>query len=104
MATRVIRRDRDVMPVRAIEGRDSSMAPLGPERKGNVAMRRMNVRLIIAGVVLLAIAAVFHFLMLSMAAKSNDPAAMMQTVGQVSGVAGGIAVILVIFGLIGRKV
>ena len=67
-------------------------------------MRRMNRRVVIAGVVLLVIACVFYFFMQSMAGRSNDPATMMQTVGTVSGVAGGVAIVMIIFGLIGRKV
>jgi hypothetical protein len=46
----------------------------------------------------------FYFFMLSIAPKSNDPATMMRTVGQVSGVVGGISVVMIIVGLIGKKV
>lgn len=67
-------------------------------------MRRMNARVIGAGAVLLTLAIAFYHLMASMAGRSNDPAAMMQTVGTVSGVAGGIAVVMIVFGIIGRKV
>jgi hypothetical protein len=54
--------------------------------------------------VLLALAVAFYYLMESMAGRSSDPATMMQTVGTVSGVAGGIAVVMIVFGIIGRKV
>jgi len=49
------------------------------------------------------LAAGFYLLMLTMAARANDPVALMQTVGEVSGVAGGLSVVMIIFGLIGRK-
>jgi hypothetical protein len=38
-----------------------------------------------------------------MTGRSNDPAAMMQTVGQVSGGLGGLGLVLAIFGVIGRR-
>ena len=46
----------------------------------------------------------FYFFMLSIAPTSNDPAALMQTVGTVSGVAVGISLVMIIIGLIGKKV
>ncbi len=66
-------------------------------------MRKKNWRLIIVGVVLLGLAGVFFLAMLDMVPRSNDPAALMQTVGQVSGAAGGISIVMIIFGLIGKK-
>jgi hypothetical protein len=41
--------------------------------------------------------------MTALAPKSNDPAEMMKTVGQVSGAVGGIGIVMVPFGLIRRK-
>lgn len=67
-------------------------------------MRRKNRRIVIVGFVLIVMAIAFYFFMLSIASKSNDPATMMRTVGQVSGVVGGISVVMVIIGLIGKKV
>jgi hypothetical protein len=66
-------------------------------------MRRKNIRLIATGLVLLVAAAGFFFYMLGMAPRSNDPRALMETVGQVSGVVGGISIVMIVFGLIGRK-
>ena len=66
-------------------------------------MRRTNWRLVIVGVVLIVAAAGFFFWMSGMAPKSNDPVAMMQTVGEVSGAVAGLSVVLIIFGLIGKK-
>ena len=66
-------------------------------------MRRINWRFIIAGLVLILLALGFYFFMLSVASTSTDPAAMMQTVGTVSGVAIGISVALILLGLIGKK-
>ena len=67
-------------------------------------MRRRNWRIIIVGFVLMVLALGFFLFMLTMAPKSNDPAALMQTVGTVTGVAGGISVVMIIVGLIGKKV
>lgn len=67
-------------------------------------MRRKNWRIVIVGFVLVIIAIAFYFLMLSMASRSNDPAALMQTVGTVAGVVGGLSLVMIIIGLIGKKV
>ena len=66
-------------------------------------MRRKNWRLVIVGVVLIAASAGFFFYMGTMAPRSNDPVALMQTVGQVSGAVGAIALLLVVFGMIGKR-
>ena len=66
-------------------------------------MRRKNWRVVIVGFVLIIIAAGFYFFMLSIASKSNDPAALMQTVGQVAGAIVGLSVVMIIIGLIGKK-
>ncbi len=67
-------------------------------------MRRRNWRVVIVGLVLIVIALVFFFFMLSFASKSNDPAALMQTVGTVAGTVGGISLVMIIIGLIGKRV
>jgi hypothetical protein len=67
------------------------------------AMRRKNWRIVIVGFVLIIIAAGFYLFMLSIASKSNDPAALMQTVGQVAGAVAGLSVVMIIIGLIGKK-
>lgn len=67
-------------------------------------MRRKNWRVVIVGSVLIVLAAAFYFFMLSIASKSNDPAALMQTVGTVAGVVGGLSLAMIIVGLIGKKV
>jgi len=66
-------------------------------------MRRKNWRVVIVGVILAVIAMVFYFFMLSIASKSTDPAALMQTVGTVCGVVCGLAIAMIVFGLIGKK-
>jgi hypothetical protein len=66
-------------------------------------VRQKNWRLVIVGGVLVVLAAGFFLYMLGMAPKSNDPQSLMQTVGMVSGGVGGIAVAMMIFGLIGKK-
>ncbi len=67
-------------------------------------MRRRNWRFVITGFVLILLALGFFFFMLSIASTSTDPAALMQTVGTVSGAAVGISVVLILLGLIGKKV
>jgi len=66
-------------------------------------MRQKNWRLVIVGAALLVAAAGFFSFMLTMMLKSSNSAALMQTVGQVSGVVGGIAVVMLVIGLIGKK-
>ena len=67
-------------------------------------MRRKNWRIIIVGFVLIVLALGFYFFMLSIASASTDPAALMQTVGTVAGAAVGISLVMIIIGLIGKKV
>ena len=66
-------------------------------------MRQKNWRVAIVGAVLLGLAVIFYFFMLSMAPKSNDPAELMRIVGTVSGVVGGLAMAMIVVGLIGKK-
>ena len=67
-------------------------------------MRRRNWRLVLAGVVLVIMALVFYFLMLFSASNSSDPAALMQFVGSIAGAAFGVSVLLIIIGLIEKKI
>ena len=67
-------------------------------------MRRKNWRIIIVGFVLIVLALGFYFFMLSIASQSTDPVALMQTVGSVAGAAIGISLVMIIIGLIGKKV
>ena len=66
-------------------------------------MRRKNWRVVIVGSVLIVLAAAFYFFMLSIASKSNDPAALMQTVGQVAGAVIGLSVVMIVVELIGKR-
>ena len=66
-------------------------------------MRRKNWRLVITGGVAIALAVGFFLFMMTIAPHSNDRAAMMRTVGQVSGVVAGVALALIAVGLIGKK-
>ena len=66
-------------------------------------MRQKNLRVIIVGAVLIALAVLFFLVMLSIAAKSNDPAALMQIVGTVSGVIAALGIAMLVIGLIGKK-
>jgi hypothetical protein len=67
-------------------------------------MRRRNWRVVIAGLVLIVLALGFFFYMWSIAGKSNDPVVLMQTVGRVAGAVGGISLVMIIIGLIGKRV
>ncbi len=67
-------------------------------------MRRRNWRIVVVGFVLIVISLAFYFFMLSIASKSNDPVALMQTVGTVAGAIGGLSLAMIIVGLIGKKV
>lgn len=67
-------------------------------------MRRRNWRIVIVGFVLIGLALGFYFFMLSIASTSNDAVALMQTVGTVSGAAIGLSLVMIIMGLIGKKV
>ncbi|WP_426410100.1 hypothetical protein [Bradyrhizobium ganzhouense] len=66
-------------------------------------MRQRNWRLIAVGTVLLVLAVLFFLSMRDMTLWSNDPVALMRTVGEVSGAVGGISLVMIVFGLIGRK-
>jgi hypothetical protein len=64
----------------------------------------MNVRVIVTGVVMIVAALGFFFYMgATLAPKSTDPAAMMQTVGEVSGVVGAIGLVMIVFGIFKKK-
>jgi len=66
-------------------------------------MRKRNLRLVYTGLGMLVLCAAFFLGMTTLIPKSNDPVALMQTVGQVSGVVGAIAIVMIIIGMIGRK-
>jgi len=67
-------------------------------------MRKRNWRLVITGLLMIVLAiGFFAGMALLMTSRSNDPAALMQTVGQVSGVVGGLGLVLATFGAIGRR-
>lgn len=66
-------------------------------------MRERDMRLVIVGLVLAVLAVGFFLYMMGMAPKSNDPQAMLATVGQVSGAVGAIGLVMAVIGLIGKK-
>jgi len=67
-------------------------------------MRQRNWRVVIVGFVLTVLALGFYFFMLSIASNSSDPAALVQTVGTVTGAVVGISLVMILLGLIGKKV
>jgi hypothetical protein len=66
-------------------------------------MRQKNMRLIIVGATLIGAAVAFFLFFMSVASRSNDPTALMQTVGQVSGVVAAIGIVMMVFGYIGKR-
>jgi len=66
-------------------------------------MRQVNQRFVIVGAILVAIAIGFFLYMMRVAPGSNDPKALMETVGEVSGVVGAIGVVLIVLGVKGKK-
>ena len=66
-------------------------------------MRKRNWRVVTTGFVLIALALGFFFFMSLMASQSTDPAEFMKIVGQISGAAIGISVVMIVLGLIGKK-
>lgn len=67
-------------------------------------MRKRNWRFVLAGVFLFVVAAVLFVALSAIASQSTDPAMVVRTAGQASGVFGGLGVALIIAGLIGKKV
>lgn len=67
-------------------------------------MRRRNWRVVAVGFLLIVLAIGFYLFMLPFAGSTLDPVEFLRTVGQVSGAAVGISVVMIIFGLIGKKV
>jgi hypothetical protein len=67
-------------------------------------MRTPNWGLVIVGAVMIVLAIGFFAGMALAAGRSNDAVAMMQTVGTVSGVVGGLGAVMAVFGIIGRRV
>jgi hypothetical protein len=67
-------------------------------------MRRRNWRVILSGFVLIILALGFYLFMLTVASQSTDPVEFMKTVGTVSGVLAGISIVMIILGLVGKKV
>jgi hypothetical protein len=66
-------------------------------------MRQKNWRVILVGFVLTVIALGFNFFMLTIASNSTDPAALMQTVGTITGGVVGISIVMILIGLIGKR-
>lgn len=66
-------------------------------------MRQKNWRLVIVGGVMIVLAVGFFLFMMGLAPQSTDPQALMATVGQVSGVVTAIALVMIVYGFIGKK-
>lgn len=61
-------------------------------------MRHVNRRFVVAGAVLVVAALGFFVYILGLAPRSNDPQALTETVGRVSGAAGAIGLVLIVLG------
>jgi len=66
-------------------------------------VRRRNWRVVVVGLSVLVLAAGFFLGMTTIAPRSNDPVALMRTVGQVSGVGVVLGLLMIVVGAIGRK-
>ena len=66
-------------------------------------MRSTNWRMVIGGFILLALAVGFFFFMSLNASILTDPAELMRIVGGVSGTVGGVSVVMILVGLVGKK-
>ena len=64
--------------------------------------RKQNLRFVVTGCIMILLAGAFFLVMLSAAPRSTDPVELMRTVGQVSGVVGGLGVALLVMGLVGK--
>jgi len=67
-------------------------------------MRQRNWRAIIGGSIVLGFTVAFALVMLALASRSTDPAALMATVGMTAGVVGGLSLLVVMHGLVGTKI
>jgi hypothetical protein len=67
-------------------------------------MRHKNLRVTLTGALMILLAAGFFTYMTTLAPRSNDPVEMLRTVGQVSGAVAGLGLVMILYGLIGRKV
>jgi hypothetical protein len=63
----------------------------------------MNVRVVATGGVMILLALGFFLYMETLMPRSNDPAAMMQTVGMVAGGVGALGLVMIAVGLLRRK-
>ena len=66
-------------------------------------MRERKWRFVIVGAVMIVAALAFFIGMADMSPRSNDPGALMETVGQVSGVFAALGLVMIVLGLIGRR-
>jgi hypothetical protein len=66
-------------------------------------MKATNWRFVIVGGVMVLLAIGFFIVMGAMASQSTDPAALMSTVGSVSGVVAALGIVLGVLGFMGKK-
>ena len=74
------------------------------DQRGNGTMRTRSAGLIRGGAFAIAVGAIFFVIaMIWLAPASNDPVEVMRIAGQASGVAVGIGLVMLLFGIIGKK-
>ena len=66
-------------------------------------MKSGNLNLARAGYLLVAVAIIFFGVMMFVAPQSTDPEQLMRLVGQISGAAGGIGIVLIITDFLRRR-
>lgn len=66
-------------------------------------MRQKNRRVALTGLLVIVLAAGFTLGMMTIAPQSTDPAEFMTIVGRVSGIVGALGLVMIVFGMIGRK-
>jgi flagellar motor component MotA len=66
-------------------------------------MIQQHVRLVATGAAMVLLAAAFFLYMQSIAPRSNDPVALMRTVGAVSGAFAAVGVVMGIIGMLRKK-
>ena len=66
-------------------------------------MQPKNRRVVFAGLGLLLFAVAFFIVMLSMAPRSTDPTELMRTVGAISGTVGGLAIAMMVIGMLKKS-
>jgi Ni,Fe-hydrogenase I cytochrome b subunit len=66
-------------------------------------MLSINVRVVVTGAVVVLLAVGFFLGMATLTPKSNNPVAMLWTVGDASGVLSAVGIVMMIYGIVRKK-